>query len=208
MFNPNKITKILGATFILVSSNAALAATAPGTVQVTVQNTFNLTETQVLSFDTVRASNDNTSSANFASLIITPNGTDSPTITTTEAVTGSAAAITSLGTPTMAIFTVDAAAPFTDLTVTYPGDFTLTTTGVPTGAAVFNILSASWNGIVVGGNDDGNSITGGSQVETDSLGGIVMQIGTSLDTDILGAATTSGYVDQAYNGTYTMTVAY
>jgi hypothetical protein len=208
MFNPNKITKILGATFVLVSSNAALAATAPGTVSVTVQNTFNLTESQVLDFGIIRASNDNTDAANFASLVITPNGTATPTITATEAVTGSAAAISSLGTPTMAIFTVDSAAPFTDLIVSYPEDFTLTTTGVPAGAAKFNILKANWNGIVVGGTNDGDSISDQDTMQTDNLGGVVLQVGASLDTDILAGLATSGYVDQAYTGTYTMTIEY
>ena len=205
MFNPNKITKILGATFILVSSNAALAATAPGTVSVTVQNTFNLTETQVLDFGTIRAQNDNTNVANFASLIITPNGTVTPAITTASI---GASTITSLSTPTMAIFTVDSAAPFTDLEVTFPPNFTLTTTGVPANAAVFNILNASWKGYIVGGNDDGTIISDGETMQTDAAGAVVLQVGTSLDTDILGATTTSGYVDQAYTGTYTMTVDY
>tara|TARA_R110002167_G_scaffold333039_2_gene540054 strand:- start:946 stop:1566 length:621 start_codon:yes stop_codon:yes gene_type:complete len=206
MFNPNKITKILGATFILVSSNAALAATAPGTVSVTVQNTFNLTETQVLDFGTIRAKNDNTNVANFASLIITPNGTATPAIS--SASVGTVATITSLSTPTMAIFTVDSAAPFTDLEVTFPPNFTLTTTGVPANAAVFNILNASWKGYVVGGTDDGTTIVDGETMQTDAAGAVVLQVGTSLDTDILGATTTSGYVDQAYTGTYTMTVDY
>ncbi|MBU3003034.1 hypothetical protein [Paraglaciecola arctica] len=200
MFNPNKITKILGATFILVSSNAALAATAPGTVTVTVQNTFNLTETTALDFGTIRAVGDASNAANFASLVLAPDGG----VTTAQV---GASAITSLSTPTAAVFTVDSAAPFTDLTVTFPPDFTLTTTGVPSGAAVFQIAQADWLGTIVGGADDGTTIATAGVMETDNLGGVVLNVGTTLTTD-KGAAFTSGYVDQAYTGTYTMTVAY
>lgn len=200
MFNPNKITKILGATFILVSSNSALAATAAGTVSVTVQNTFNLTQTTAIDFGTVRAVGDATNAANIAALVLSPNGT----VTTTQV---GASAITSLSTPTAGVFTVDSAAPFTDLTVTFPTDFTLTTTGVPSGAARFEIDQADWTGLIVGGADDGSTIATGGTMQTDASGGVVLNVGTSLKTDSTATFTT-GYVDQAYTGTYTMTVNY
>ncbi|MEY8213580.1 MAG: hypothetical protein RPR97_03745, partial [Colwellia sp.] len=82
MNNLNKITKILGATFVLVVSTQTYAAKSViSSADVTVQNIFNVVEVTPLTFGTVRANADlfDADFANRASLAINSNGTAAPT---------------------------------------------------------------------------------------------------------------------------------
>jgi hypothetical protein len=200
MFNPNKITKILGATFVLVSSNSLLAETvSTATVSATVQNAFSLVETTALDFGTVRASAE-AGGTNVGTLVLNPNG--STTVTSSAN-----AAITSLGTPVPGVFTVSGAAPFTDLFVTFPGDFSLTTAGAPPTSPTFDIPTGSWTGLITGGANDGATLASTTNImQTTSTGGVVLTVGATLTTD--ADASSSPYIDAAYTGTYTMTVNY
>ena len=61
MSNLNKITKILGATFVLAASTSALAAeTRSATATVEVLNAFTMTVDTALDFGIVRATADDT----------------------------------------------------------------------------------------------------------------------------------------------------
>tara|TARA_R110002167_G_scaffold348055_2_gene559223 strand:- start:5681 stop:6283 length:603 start_codon:yes stop_codon:yes gene_type:complete len=200
MFNPNKITKILGATFILVSSNVALAATAAGTATVTVQNTFTLTETTALSFGTIRAKADATGSTNIAALVLDPDGS------TTVTAAGDAE-ITALTPATAGVFTVAGAASFTDLEIEFPADFKLVFASAPPTSPDFEILQADWTADIIGGANDTlayNSVT--PNLQTDNTGAVAFSVGTSLKTD--SATSSTGYLDESYTGNYTMTVNY
>ncbi|MFT6907857.1 MAG: hypothetical protein ACJAS1_004544 [Oleiphilaceae bacterium] len=212
MHNLNKITKNMSGivtlagiatVYLIGSSNVFAESVTTATVSATVQNTFTLAETTALSFGTVRATNDNTNVSNFASLVLSPAGVLTP---------GSqvgASKLTSLSAGTGGVFTVSGAATFTDLTVTFPANFTLTSPGAPPGSAVFNIIEANWVGKIVGGANDGVALNGTfDNLQTDVNGAVVLNVGTTLDTDILGASTTSGYLDAAYTGTYTMDISY
>jgi hypothetical protein len=198
MFNQNKITKILGATFILVSSNSVLAETVNSTASVTVTNAFTLEETTPLSFGSVRAIAQ-ADGANVATLVLATDGT---TTTTAEGT----AIITSLSAATAGVFTVSLAAPFTDLTVTFPPDFEMTSSSAPSTSPVFDVAVGDWVGLVTGGADDGTEIVTAETMQTDSLGGVVLSVGTTLSTD--NAITTTAYVDTDYTATYTITVDY
>lgn len=199
MFNPNKITKILGATFVLVSSNFVLAETvSDASVSVTVQNAFSLVETTALSFGSVRAIAQ-ADGANVAFLTLDPDGS---TTTTPDGT----AAITALTAATAGVFTVSGAAPFTDLTVTFPADFELISAGAPPTSPTFDILNADWLGDITGGADDGTQIADGATMQTDGTGDVVLTVGTKLTTD--GDASTTAYLDAAYTANYTMDISY
>jgi hypothetical protein len=212
MHNLNKITNNMkavlglasGASILMFASSTVFAETVTtATVSTTVQNAFTLVETTPLSFGTLRAKNDNTNVANFATLTIAPTG-----VLTPGAQVG-ASRLTSLSGGTAGVFTVSGAAAFTNLTVTFPNDFTLTTAGAPPNSAVFNVLKADWTGTIVGGANNGVALNGTfNNLQTNGTGGVALNVGTKLKTDILGATTTSGYIDAAYTGTYTMDISY
>jgi len=203
MNNLNKITKILGVTFVLVASSNAMAATAPSTVTATVQNAFLLGEDTALDFGTVRATADPVGVANIATLVLAADGT-----TSTAAVGNSN--MTQLLPGSVGAFTVTQAAPFTNLTITFPADFTLTATGAPPTSPIFDVLNADWTAIVRGGANDGavyaDAGPGTGNLQTDNLGSVSFDVGTSLKTDT--AVTTTTYIDAPYVGSYTMTVDY
>jgi hypothetical protein len=209
MFNPNKITKIMGtsltlagaATALMFTSSAAFAeSVTTATVTATVQNAFTLVETTPLDFGTVRAVADNTGALNIAILTLTPAGAITPT-----AGVGTSA-MTSLSGGTAGVFTVTGAASFTNLTVTFPADFTLTNGTAPPGSPVFDILQADWVGTIVGGANDGVTYAAGN-MQTDVTGAVALNVGTKLKTDS-AVGTTGQYLDAAYTGTYTMDISY
>lgn len=199
MQNLNKITKILGATFILVGSCNVLAETLNSTATTTVQNAFTLTETTALDFGTVRAVADPTGGINIAQLVLAPDGTS-----TTPAVVGNSA-LTLLTAGSAGVISVTGAAAFTNLTVTFPANFTLTATGAPPTSPTFEVLNADWVGTVVGGANDGATYAG-ANLQTDSAGVVGMNFGTTLKTD--SVASTTAYIDAAYTGNYVLTVVY
>ncbi|MCP4320540.1 MAG: hypothetical protein GY787_01515 [Alteromonadales bacterium] len=199
MNNLNKITKILGVTFVLSASASTFAQTVNSTVTVGVQNAFTVTETTPLDFGTVRATADATNAANFALLVLSPNGTYTP-----GAAVG-ASAISSLVPGTAGEFAISGAASFTNLTVTYPVDDAdvLTTAGAPPLSPNFTIVS--WNGIVVGGSNDGAVAT--NNVQTDNTGAVGIKIGATLKTDKT-TTNTGAYIDAPYSAAYTFDISY
>jgi hypothetical protein len=202
MFNPNKITKILGATFVLVSSNSVLAETVnDATATVTVQNAFTLTEAVALDFGTIRATADDTAAADVATLILSPAG-----VTTGSTV--NIAAIAPLSGGAAASFTVAGAAPFTDLTITFPGDGLTILTGASLPASAANFTIGTWSALVSGGLNDGDTITTAGTMQTDSTGAVAMAVGATLTTDDAAASITQNYQDAAYTATYTVIVDY
>lgn len=203
MNNLNKITKILGVTFVLAASNTVYASTAPATATATVQNAFTLTEDTALDFGTVRATADNTGALNIAAIILAADGS-----VTTSAVGN--ASLTQLSPGSVGQFSVSGAAAFTDLVITFPPDFTLTAAVAPPGSPIFDVLAADWVAIVRGGVNDGvayNAAVGSENLQTDNTGAVSFDAGTSLKTDAT-VGSTGNYIDDVYNGTYTMTVDY
>ena len=199
MFNPNKITKILGATFILVSSNSALAATASGTATVTVQNTFTLTQTTALSFGTIRAVAQS-DGANVSTLVVLPDGTSTVT-------DDGSAEITSISPATPGAFAVSGAAPFVDLQIVFPATFELAFASAPPTSPRFQIPNTGWSAEIIGGANDGLAYnTGTPNLTTDNTGAVAFTVGATLTTD--NATTSGSYLDETYTGTYTMTVNY
>ena len=181
MNNLNKITKILGATFVLVASTQAYAAKSViSSADVTVQNIFNVVEVSALTFGTIRANADPSGVvANVASLAINSNGT--------AAVTAGAnnAAITALVAGAPGSYTIDSAAPFTDLTITFPAaNIKLVNGTAPPSSAEFTINSASWEALVNSGANTGNAYVAATpNLQTDASGNAAFTVGAALDTE-------------------------
>jgi hypothetical protein len=206
MFNPNKITKILGATFVLVSSNSVLAETIPAaTATVTVQNAFTFLNPTPLDFGTIRATADTSGTNNFATLTLTPTAT---TATVASSAVNGGAAVSSLVDGTQASFTVSGAAPFTDLEVTFPADGATTLKGASLPASAANFTIGAWQAFVVGGLNDTDTITTAGTMQTDAAGAVAMNVGATLTTDANGTSITQNYQDAAYTGTYIVIVDY
>jgi hypothetical protein len=202
MFNPNKITKILGATFILVSSNSVFAETvSDASATVTVQNAFTLLEAIPLNFGIIRATADDTAAGDVATLTLSTAGV-------TAGSTVNLAAIAPLSGGTPGSFTVTGAAPFTDLEVTFPSNDATVLVGGALPASAANFTIGLWSALVVGGLNDGDTITTAGTMQTDSAGAVAMTVGATLSTDAAAASITQNYQDVAYTSLYTVIVDY
>lgn len=204
MNNINKITKILGVTFVLAASGNALAATVNSTASVTVTNVVTITEDAALNFGSVRATADVT--VNAAVLVL-------------DSATGAVSAGTDIGTPTNAAlsslsagnagsYTVSDAANFTQITLTLPADDTvyLTATGVPSTNPRFAVNT--FEATVFGGTNDGLDATTPANLVTDNTGSVSFNVGAELVTDIRTTGIVETYIDAAYEGSYAVTVTY
>lgn len=152
-----------------------------------------------MDFGTVRATADATNVANFALLVLAPDGTMTP-----GAAVGTSA-LTSLTAGSAAEFAITGAAAFTNLTVTYPTNDAdvLTTAGAPPLSP--NFTMTAWNGTVVGGANDGAAAT--NNVQTDNAGAVGIRVGTTLKTDSTGT-NTGAYIDAAYTTAYSFDISY
>lgn len=214
----NKITKVLGATFVLTAA-LQTAVEAAETISnagasVTVTNSFNFTETTALSFGSVRAVND-TDSNNAAVMYVTPAGS-----TGTADVNSPNGVIQTLGGAAPAVFSVDGLAPFAAMTITVPAAETNITadSGAPSAAAFLipggllgtafasttDFSSNTANGWVVELSDGTQYVNAGDLV-ADGTGAATFTVGAALKTV---AHATNSYIDDAYSGTYAITVDY
>ncbi|WP_281560439.1 DUF4402 domain-containing protein [Thalassomonas sp. RHCl1] len=197
--NHNRITKVLTATFLTAMSAQPFAATlSDATISVTVQNAFDLVEDTELSFGTIRATAD-PAGTNVATLAIAADGS----VTATP---DNNATITQLTAGSVGQFTVSNAATFTDLTITFPGAATTLDNAIaPPTSPDFTV--DTWVAIVRGGANDGVAYNAGApNLQTDNTGTVSFDVGATLSTD--ANVTTSAYIDDVYDGDYTITVDY
>lgn len=208
MNNLNKITKILGATFVLVSSTNALAAeTATATATVTVLNAFTFTADTTLDFGTLRATSAAVASGagdNIATLVMSANPAAPAAIGTTV----NAAAITVLTAGTPANFSVSGVAPFAALTITLP-----IVESVMTGAALpgtsSNFTVNTFTAFITSGGNTGTAYATAGDLQATNAGAVTFSVGATLSTDDAGAAITQQYQDSlAYTGTFDVIVDY
>lgn len=209
MNNTNKITKILGATFVLACANASALETVNGDVGASVSNAFTFTQNNGIDFGTIRATMDSaTGGTNVATLALLADGSTS---TTAENV----AVIAILGTPTVASFSVSGVSPFTNLTVTLPSTATdLTADSGAPNSGKFTIaaaVSTSTTGFTAGGwsvASNGSVIagTGSTATITSDVGGLVdFEVGAEITTDHTDG---DQFIDDDYTATYVITVDY
>lgn len=199
IFKKNKISCTMAvAAMALTFSGTVLAETGDGTASVVVQNNFDVTESQALSFGTVVAFADGAAAtdSDTATLVVSPDGT------TTDAVTpGTNASLLSVAPGTRAIFDVTGASPDTVLTIILPSDFTLTDPSSATDAKIFTVTDFT-QAIVT----SGSAFT----YDTDSSGNLSFAIGATLGTDNTdsGSSGAVAYENITFTGTYTVDVNY
>ena len=156
-----------------------------------------------MDFGTIRAVADFANgAADAATLVMTPGGV----FTANNGGNGAELSIIASGTP--GSYTVDSAAPFTDLTFTLPAS-ELAPASAPPGSPVFELTALSAEAST--GVNAGTAISTGGTIQTDNLGGITFALGATLTTDdaVAGNTPTSDtYVDGAYTGTFTITIDY
>lgn len=211
MNNLNKITKILGATFVLVSANASALETVNGTASATVSNAFTFVENNGIDFGTIRATQETVASGtNVATLSLYADAS-------TTVVTSEAAVIGILGTPAVASFSVSGVSPFTNLDVTFPAAVTTLTadSGAPNSSS-FTIPAnvdddgtfdnGGWS--IASGGSLVTVVTGAvATITSDVAGAVDFEVGAELTTVATNIGTDQ-YIDDTYSATYTITVDY
>lgn len=204
MFKRNQVYKAVVAASLMAVSAASLAETVNSTATVTVQNTFNLLEVAPISFGTVRAVGDATGTTNIATYTVKADGSNEPV---TEV---GAAKLTVLAPGTRGEYSVDGAAPFVDLTITFPAAAVNMTNGTaPPGSARFELPTAGWEAEIIGGVNDGAAYNSGSaNLQTDISGAVGFYLGGSITTDSRSTGQNGTYIDGIYSGNYTIQVNY
>jgi hypothetical protein len=216
MHNLNNITKIMGATILLVGSSAALAETLNIPATATVDNTIDFTVAGTLDFGILRAQPGAT--VNTCKALVVPANPADPTddvITGTETAAlcsaGDAtdAVIQSVGgTITRPVFTVAGLAAFTTLEVTVPllgDDVTLALNPAPTGASEFKLRDFTVYQSS-GTATDVNLTSGVGDIVANATGDIEFSVGVTIITDVASAS--PAYENAAYEGDFDIIVDY
>lgn len=208
MLKRHSISKLLLAVAVAAGSTAVFAQQSLNTTAtVTVQNAFNFNETTALGFGTLRVATD-VAGTNVASIVVPADGS-APSASSTGA--NASATVLTAGTP--AAYTIDSAAPFTNLTITFPTtDISLTAASAPPGSPDFVLQASSFNAQITSGPNNGSAYnTGTPNLQTDVTGAVSFNVGALIHTTSGAAAAagvTSQYIDSAYTGSYQLTVAY
>jgi hypothetical protein len=204
MNNLNKITKILGVTFVLASSSVIAEETATGTSTVEVLNAFSFVADTTLDFGTIRAAADSTAAADVATLVMSPD----PLAVAATGTSVNLAEITVLTAGTPAEFTVSGVSNFANLTITLPVvETVMTASGLPGTAANFSINT--FTAYITSGGNINTAYASAGDLQADNTGTATFNVGATLSTDDGAAAITQAYQDGiAYEGTFDVIVDY
>lgn len=211
MHNLNKITKILGASLVLLASNAALGETLSVPTTVAVDNTIDFTLAGTLDFGIIRATGNN-DGTNCAGIVVSAN----PAVANTTTLGGTAASNCSTGNDAVMqsvggviarpVFTVAGLAGFTALDLTLPVTPTaLTLTGgAPAGAPAFRLYD------ITAYQTTGTAafVANGGTVTANATGDITFNVGATIVTDSEAYTGTFSYENSTYEGTFDVTVEY
>lgn len=216
MHKLNNITKILGATVLLVGSSLATAETLTVPTTVAVDNTIDFSLTGTLDFGIIRATPGQTVSECVA-LVVPANPatavSNSILGTETAALCSAGAAADGViqnvgGTITRPEFTVAGLAAFTTLTVTVPvtsDAIALTLNPAPAGASILNLRDF---GVYQSSGTAGDIAltTGSGTITANATGDIVFNVGATMATDVV--ATSPAYENTTYSGEFDVEVAF
>lgn len=233
MFKRNYITTSVVAGLMIVATSSALAQTPPanGTATVTVQNTFQISQTEGLDFGTLRVTQPEAQiatvgSARPTSILISTNGTAPSTNTGTSAGTPGPttnATITSLVDGTPALFDITGAAAFTNLKVILGSSLDESGTantaaivgmngqvlrqgGDLTNPSFFTLYAEEGDIRVVGGtNNDAVYTDSTPNIRTSELGAVGIRVGGLL---AYNPAAQVSPPEGVYSGTFQITVSY
>jgi hypothetical protein len=198
MLKRNQLYVSLFATSLVLASSVAIAVeTVSSTASVTVQNAFDLSETTALSFGTIRATFVSTGTQ--ATILLNPDGTRVPTNTASS----SSMAVLVPGEP--AEFAIANASSFTPMriSVTTP-TVDLINAAAPTTTARFTLTAFTFADVL---DPSDNAVT---TVTTDVSGTASFLVGATLTSaeGLPDLASTTAYIDGAYEGNFTVRVEY
>lgn len=226
------VLKLSAVAAIVIASTATAQEIQTSTSTVTITNAFDLTETTPLSFGTVRASqafvdgtDDDTDATgtdftptitNGGGIRIMSNGTATEVVDA-SAVTQGADIETggddTIGTVSSSLgiivdgapgeYAIANAAAFTNLRVTDPVDTGELTNPSAPAASKFDLDIDFADMTIVGGGNDGDTVTG-TNLLTDASGSVAFRVGGELTIDPLATSIPDG----VYSGTYIIEVAY
>lgn len=207
----NHFTKLLA----LTAAGLAFTATAESlntSASTTVVNSFSLVSTTALNFGDVRAIR-GTGAALSAGATLKIPADPNDALVPSGLVAG--AVISSLGGVQRGVFNITGAAPFTELTITFPtSDITLSADpaivgpGAPT-LAIDDAAGAWTAWILTGPRANTDYVDGaGTRLITTTAGAVSFQVGATLKTVETGAAAALSYPDAPYTGSYNLEVVY
>ena len=219
MTNFNKTLKLGLVTTLLSVTTAANATTVSVTASATVDNAIEMAVTGALGFGTVRASRSATAGECEGLVLGADPGVTSLTAanasqTAFDALCAFASVDTLTGTPTLnsidgAIsrpeFSITGVPAFQNLQFTAPSATTLTLTGNPPGAAVFNLLD--FTAFQTNASPAAAVTFGATALTANASGEVTFTMGAVLATDATGSGVTD-YQDAVYEGTFDVTVTY
>jgi hypothetical protein len=219
MHNLNKITKILGATLVLVTSNAAMAEDLTITTSAVVDNTIDFTVIGTLDFGTLRATASATvnecavlvlpadATASITSALIA--GSEANTLCNGEPVNSNSVVQSVGGTIVRPEFTVAGLAEFTTLEITVPiagDDIYLSQGGDPAAASVLEMVDFTIYQTNATPAELTVDASGNTNITSDGTGAINFTLGATLVTDV--KASSLAYVNQPYSGSFDVSIDY
>lgn len=202
MFKRNQVLTTVAAGTLLIGATATMAQEDVDVqASVSVQNAFNLSQTQALSFGVLRVTQSLSGSLTTApSVTINADGS-APTVTSSDGPTGASGNISVITPGVPAVFAIDSAAPNTAMTISAITSTTLTAAGTDN---VFTLEFTLTDDVqVVGGPNDGSAYTGFNLVTSDT-GAVGFNLGGTLATQV----DDEDYIDTTYTGDYTVEVSY
>lgn len=209
MFIKNSVKLAVVAVSVMSAASAVVAQeTISSTATVTISNAFTLAEVTPLTFGSFRLSA-SSGSTDTATIEVANDGTTE--VTATGNTSG-----TVLTDGTLGEYTISGAAPFTNLVLANDGTNVELDSSNGTSVALntpsdngtdFVMTIPLTKTLVVGGANDGATITTSGNVQTDTTGAVGFRIGGELAYDP-ASATNETPADGVYTGSYTLTVSY
>ncbi|WMN61922.1 DUF4402 domain-containing protein (plasmid) [Pseudoalteromonas xiamenensis] len=199
----NKTSALLAATAMGALSLAAHASTktAQLAVSVKVKNTFTLEQGEPMSFGSLLAFADTSTTVdNQATIVMSPNPSTQPTLTS-----AGEAKFQVLESGTPGSFNVSGTAPYSSMLITAPASIEVTPTTAPPSAPKFTLSDFKF--FIDGGENTGKAYDAATTpLISDVSGAVKFYVGGTLKTQ--ARATQSMYQDGDYSGSVDVTVTY
>ncbi len=205
MLNRNKIlAALLASSTVLITTSINAAETVNATASVTVQNAFELVESEQLSFGTITFAKGDGTPTTQPTILLSTQGESTATNSTGGT---TAAKVSTITTGTPATFDIANASPFTTLNVTISVATTdkLSNASAGSGNGKFSLKEFDFREAGESTDVEGvaNSTTTSGSITTLLDGTSSFAVGATLEADA-----EKDYIDGVYSGSYTVKVSY
>ena len=205
MLNRNKIlAALLASSTVLITTSINAAETVNATASVTVQNAFELVESEQLSFGTITFAKGDGTPTTQPTILLSTQGESTATNSTGGT---TAAKVSTITTGTPATFDIANASPFTTLNVTISVATTdkLSNASAGSGNGKFSLKEFDFREAGESTDVEGvaNSTTTSGSIATLLDGTSSFAVGATLEADA-----EKDYIDGVYSGSYTVKVSY